>query len=217
MKYLEKDIVFPNLDGNDHIQGRFMDGFWYEAENLEYIRNLQVTGTYVDVGAYIGSHTLFFWEFCPADRVYSFEPQAAAYAKLVENLQANNLSSAYAINCALSASSGGGSLRTPDPGNRGGTFLQSGNEISVLTLDSFRTEARLIKIDVEGSDYGVILGGQETVAKADHVFMERWTKEACLRHNIEYTAEKTESLLRDMRFKPIRELPIESLWHWARV
>lgn len=217
MNYLGKDIVFPNLDGNDHIQGRFMDGFWYEAENLEYIRSLQVTGTYVDAGAYIGSHTLFFWEFCPAERVYSFEPQVGAYAKLKENLQANNLSTSYAINCALAASAGSGSMRTPDPGNRGGTFLQGGSEVSVLPLDSFQTGAKLIKIDVEGADYGVILGGRETVAKADHVFMERWTRDACSRHNIKYTTEKTESLLRDMRFKPIRELPIESLWHWARV
>ena len=217
--YGGREVKFHDIDpaDADHIEGRLLDGCWYELPNLEYIRDLGVKGNYVDVGAYVGTHALYFALFCSAHHVYAFEPQLWAYKKLVKNTRFNAEGTISVSNAALGAAHSTGSMLSVCMTNRGGTFLKPGNDVVVETLDSFNLEdVKLIKIDVEGADYGVILGGRETVAKADHVFMERWTEDACNRHNIEYTTEKTEAMLRDMGFKPIRELPIESLWHWAK-
>jgi FkbM family methyltransferase len=213
----DREVTFYDLDREDHIEGRLFDGFWYELPNLEYIRDLKVKGNYVDVGAYVGTHALYFALFCGADHVYAFEPHLIAFNKLVKNTRFNAKEKISVSNVALGAAPSTGSMLCKCSTNRGGTFLMPGDDVVVDTLDSFKLEGvKLIKLDVEGSDYGVIIGGRETVAKADHVFMERWTRDACACHNIEYTTEKTEGMLRDMGFRPVRELPIESLWHWAK-
>lgn len=57
--YLNKKVKFL-----DHIPGRVAffhkKGKIYEIHMLEYIRKLGIGGAYIDVGANIGNHTLFF-------------------------------------------------------------------------------------------------------------------------------------------------------------
>ena len=58
---------------------------FYEADLLEYIRGLGLGGTYVNVGAHVGNHSVFFAEYCACDEVISIEPDDFNYELLVEN------------------------------------------------------------------------------------------------------------------------------------
>jgi len=60
-------------------------GKFYEEELLSAIKNLELTGTYVDVGAHIGNHTVFFANECSSNKVISFEATPQTYQLLKKN------------------------------------------------------------------------------------------------------------------------------------
>lgn len=66
-------------------------GLWYEQEMLSYISTLGVTGSYIDIGANIGNHSVFFARNTAADRVFSFEPISSALDLLREFVDSNML------------------------------------------------------------------------------------------------------------------------------
>ena len=104
LTYDGKQVKFCDLKMSDHLEGgeHIFQGHWYEIDTLQFIRDLKVPGNYADVGANIGTHTLFFSLFCQADHVYSFEPHRGAYTKLLQNLAANEIKNCTPYNVALS-------------------------------------------------------------------------------------------------------------------
>jgi len=82
-------LVLPQ---NDHItvavQGA---GTYYERDLLDAVRDLNLRGTYVDVGAHHGNHTTYFALECGADRVVAVEPDPGALAGLRETIAENRL------------------------------------------------------------------------------------------------------------------------------
>lgn len=65
-------------------------GTFYEIEILEYIKRLNIKpGVYVDVGAHIGNHTIFFNNECNSTKVYSFEPNNDVFDLLQLNCKLN--------------------------------------------------------------------------------------------------------------------------------
>jgi len=79
------DYEFIGLT-NEHI---FEQIPWYEHELLRYIKNLNKSGVYVDVGGNIGNHSLFFLNHCPSTKLYSFEPEDFCYEIIKKNLEKN--------------------------------------------------------------------------------------------------------------------------------
>ncbi len=88
-KYLKaKNVLLPKrAEGRiaNHIRG----GSWYEAHMLEYIHGLGLGGVYLDVGANIGNHSLFFSVNTPAAHVYAVEPSHELRSVLTEVLALN--------------------------------------------------------------------------------------------------------------------------------
>ncbi|MDX3930172.1 MAG: FkbM family methyltransferase [Shinella sp.] len=83
------DVTLPEVAGR--IGGTLMQGRWYEQEMLDYIRSLHISGNYLDVGANIGNHSLYFAMNTGADRVFSFEPTQGARATLNKFIELNRL------------------------------------------------------------------------------------------------------------------------------
>lgn len=80
------------LPQDDHITLAVQrSGTYYECDLLEAIRSCDVRGTYVDVGAHYGNHTLFFALECPAERVVAIEPNPTSFEGLCANLRANRV------------------------------------------------------------------------------------------------------------------------------
>ncbi|MEV6041158.1 FkbM family methyltransferase [Nonomuraea sp. NPDC052116] len=77
------------LPEHDHITLAIQrSGTYYEHDLLDAIRSRRRTGTYVDVGAHYGNHTLYFALECPADRVVAIEPNPVSHAGMLANVRA---------------------------------------------------------------------------------------------------------------------------------
>jgi FkbM family methyltransferase len=66
-------------------------GTYYERDLLDAIRSRAGPGTYVDVGAHYGNHTLFFALECDAEHVVAIEPHRSSFEGLLANLNANRI------------------------------------------------------------------------------------------------------------------------------
>lgn len=141
---------------------------FYEIRLLEEIKNLNLKGTYIDIGANIGNHTIFFAKETKASKVVSFEINRVIYDKLKENCE-NNKSKKYEIyNIGLFSSRKFVTLSDIDKNNVGMTHIidNTKGNIMVDKLDDIinkEYDISLIKIDVEGAEVDVMLGGIETI------------------------------------------------------
>jgi hypothetical protein len=59
-----------------YVYGPLTSGRVYEENFLQHIRDLGRRGDYVDVGAHLGTHTVWFAKLCPSTHVHAFEPVA---------------------------------------------------------------------------------------------------------------------------------------------
>ncbi|MDX1117022.1 FkbM family methyltransferase [Sinorhizobium medicae] len=84
-----KDIKLPEVGGR--IGRILLRGRWYEQEMLDYIRGLGLSGNYLDVGANIGNHSVYFATNTAADRVFAFEPVKRARSVLGRFVELNSL------------------------------------------------------------------------------------------------------------------------------
>ncbi len=83
-------ILFP--DEEDHL-ARFVErGAWYERGVLEEIsRHVGPGERFVDVGAHLGNHSLWFATRCEAENVMAIEPHPWTFATLQETIALNDL------------------------------------------------------------------------------------------------------------------------------
>lgn len=145
---------------------------FYEHWLLEFIRKNISGGTFVDIGANTGNHSIFFSLFCDCDMVISVEPLQSTFMHLSTNMITNGAKKMNVYRYAISDEKGIGYMTIPDKNEKsiGGTFLSGGigEQVEVTTIDELlKDEAniRLIKIDVEGHEVKAIHGGLKTIEK----------------------------------------------------
>jgi len=149
-------------------------GEYSEAE-VDLFRQLcRRNDVVAEVGANIGAHTLVLSQIVGEHgRVYAFEPQRIVFQTLCANLAINSITNVECFHAAVSIDEG--FIRIPDirydiEGNFGGFDLNKFNEgvkIPKVTLDSFLEiqKLNLLKVDVEGMEYDVIVGAKNTIDK----------------------------------------------------
>jgi FkbM family methyltransferase len=194
-KRYEMDYVFEAEVAALHHPGRA--GRFQEIVVLEWIAGHRLKGTYIDVGAHIGNHTLFFLNHCPSTFVVSIEAHPKIGALLEGNIKRNskremiNWSVYHAA--AWSASNEKVKL-APIPRNNAGHTHVAGPkdpidvEVNTLRLDDIPIFApvRVLKIDVEDTEMQVIAGAQRLLAEHHPILIaERHTAE----QRLEFDAE----------------------------
>jgi FkbM family methyltransferase len=133
-----------------------------------------------DIGANVGALTLPMARRVGAGgKVYAFEPGPPAYERLVRNLSLNSGLADRVVPLQLGVGAERGTLHWA-PGDNANpadaTLLQStGVPVRVVTVDAHTAAERLtkldfVKIDVEGMEYEVLLGGRATWAAHRPVF-----------------------------------------------
>lgn len=173
---------------NDKFVGRALDlyGEWCEAE-LEVLAPMLAEGDVVlDVGANIGTHTVFFAKAVgPKGKVLAFEPQRFAHGLLAANVATNGLANVDCRREAVGAAAGSITVPELDPAakaNFGGVAVGGrggGERVLLGTIDALRLpRCALIKVDVEGFELDVLVGARETILRTKPVlFVENNTVE----------------------------------------
>ena len=171
--YKDRELMMPDSKGS--LSKHFQIGTFYEGHMLYAIEALDKTGVYVDVGANIGNHSVFFELFCPSTKVVSFEPLDWAYSYLIQARDVNGLTfDAYEIGLS----------------DKEGEFVtEVGSQtysIQTTTLDSFQLEeVVVIKIDIEGMEVPALRGMTETLTRCrPHLFIEAHTEDELIEQEL---------------------------------
>lgn len=171
IKHCRHGLFMYNL--NDLFVGRGMDiyGEWCEAE-LDCLGQILKSGdVVVDVGANIGTHTVFFSKKVGSGGlVYAFEPQRITYEFLCANLALNGLLNVVPVQKGVSDLSGEITIPVLNPSvaqNFAALKIEghaAGDLVHVQPLDALELKrCSLIKIDVEGMELKVLRGAEKTI------------------------------------------------------
>ena len=153
-------------------------GEWAQLEIDALCRFIEPNETVIDVGAFIGTHTLAFANRVgQAGCVHSFEPRRSIHRLLTENVQLNSLGwvTCWAKGLTNKAvdfykddlpekglNLGGFSLKNQSKGAQNGEV-----EISCVTLDSLNLgQVGFVKVDVEGMETEVLEGAVGLIASS---------------------------------------------------
>ncbi|TNJ40657.1 FkbM family methyltransferase [Phaeobacter sp. B1627] len=165
-------FVFAVDMKRDPIQRALREGKFYEEEELSLVKSIfPFGGTFVDIGANVGNHSLYVASFLTAAKVIPFEPNPKALKLLLANIAMNGLTDRFDLSHL-----GQGVARSPGTGfgiedrnrNLGAARMRAGEgEIRVTTGDIalVNDAPDFIKIDVEGMEIDVLCGLRETIAR----------------------------------------------------
>lgn len=150
----------------------------YELEITNLINSrISAESVSVDVGANVGIHSI---EMARGRKVYAFEPNPHMLKRLEKNLELSSISNVVCENVGLSDRRRTSKFYLPgkDESNKGIASIFKGHSatlteevtIELFTLDEYAkannfSQLDFIKIDTEGNDFRVILGGAETIKK----------------------------------------------------
>ena len=156
---------------------------FYEERLLDKARSLNLEGVYVDIGANIGNHSIFFNCFCNSTKVYSFEIDASIFAILKKNIELNCAEDTYHLGeIGILDRKGLVDLSDINHLNAGMTKIVNveGSQREVDTLDNIMhgvDNIVLIKMDVEGFELQIIEGAKDILENQSPViFAELATK-----------------------------------------
>lgn len=138
----------------------------------EFVTNIQEGDVCIDVGANIGHHTIIMSQSAGEQgKVYAFEPIPFIRSQMEESILLNKIKNTSILPVGLSNKEEELTLYI-NKDNVGGSSLvnvNNGESISIQlkTLDSYSiNHVDFIKIDVEGFEHHVLLGGEKTISRS---------------------------------------------------
>ena len=151
-------------------------GEWAQQEMDLFDKILTDESNVLDVGANIGTHSLYFSKRCSKGNVVSLEPQVYIYEILCMNMLINGCYNVLPINAACGAKRDQMRMVNVNPFegeqvNYGMFKVNSQTEVGMKTnivpLDEYDylDKFRLIKMDVEGYETHVLSGAQKLLKK----------------------------------------------------
>jgi FkbM family methyltransferase len=154
---------------------------YYEADLLRAVREHRPRGTFVDVGAHYGNHSVFFALECGAERVVAIEPNASSYGGLVDNLRLNGIADRVramhaAVHptlrtvrvVALPWSPRGGNAARTNSGMVAVAADGRGPRVAAAPLTELLAgcdRVAVVKVDAEGESASILRSGLDVLAR----------------------------------------------------
>lgn len=123
----------------------------------------------LDIGANVGYYTINLANLVGENgKIFAFEPDPSNFSILEKNIKLNNFKNVILINKAVSNTLSPTTLFLNSSNTGGHSIVETGNStkkivVTTTTLDeyfkNFTDSIDLVKIDVEGAEYKVIIGG----------------------------------------------------------
>ena len=180
-------------------------GEFAEGENRIMARYLRSGDVAVDIGANVGTTTLAMARaVVAAGQVFAFEPQPLVAHCLATSLVLNEISNVRVLSLAVSKQSGFARMNFNaggDAGNFGSTALSlDGDLVPTMALDDMQIDRlALLKIDVEGHEWDVFQGAENTIRTCRPV--------------IYFEAKRFPGTVSSIEF--LREQGYRCYWHFA--
>lgn len=161
---------------NDIYVGRAVEkyGEYSESEVRLFKKVIKPGHCVLDIGANIGTHTLAFSRLVENGFVIAFEPQRIVFQTLCANMAINSVTNVDCKQLVISDKEGFANLPMLNygiEGNYGGVRAnesRGGERIRKTTIDNCLygiDRIDFIKIDVEGMESDVLLGGRHLIQK----------------------------------------------------
>lgn len=176
-----------------------------EDESMAYVL-IHNGDTILDIGAHIGWYSVNFGKRFPDSEIYSFEPIEYTFNVLKRNIQKNNLSNVYPLNFGLSEQEEEKKFHY----FRSGSAISSSENLighentervkcALKKLDSIVSDLKMksvdfIKCDVEGSEFSVLRGAQNTIEKFTPIILIELCEEWC--EKFHYSSDEIINFLR---------------------
>lgn len=178
----EATVIHTKVDGvrvsfcvdmeNDPVQRNHRRGQFYEQKELKHLQSLfPKGGTFVDIGANVGNHTLYAALLLGAGRVIPVEPNILAFRLLIHNVLINRLEDVVELRklgVGLSDKPAEGFAMERRERNLGGARMLAGEgDLVVVPGDALLADESpdMIKIDVEGMEMAALAGLEDTIAR----------------------------------------------------
>lgn len=213
------------LNPQDFVDRELLYGHVYEAESTALVeRTVKPGWTVLDCGAHMGYFTLAFSRAVGREgHVYSFEPCASTYARLLSHLAMNSVTNVEAIQSAISERSGVAASQELKASNTGKNRILAGEgNTPMVSIDEFvarRDLKRLdfLKADVEGFEVRLLRGAEKSIRSLRPVILVELNPEAL--SDAGTSAGEMLDLLRDFGYSvhvprwpsgtsPLRRIPI---------
>ena len=181
IKHTSNGYVLYNQ--NDMYVGKSIETYGdYQLEETKFFSGFIQKGDMVlDIGANIGTHTLWFAKKVgKRGRVIAFEPQRLLFQTLCANMAINSVINTDCKQMGVGSVQKLIDLPVIDPTkktNFGGVDIRghtSGEKVAICKIDDIGLKrCDFIKIDVEGMEPDVLMGGVNTIAKLrPYIYME---------------------------------------------
>ena len=164
---VKQHIYYPLLNNSAVIKKMISNKVWEKNAVDIFIDNINKTDIVIDCGAYIGTHTLFLSQLCK--KVIAFEPNNLIFECLKNTCEFN--SNIELNNSALFNEKTTIQYGTNNDGDSSieGMRKKRFNEnylINCEKLDDYNfNKVDFIKIDVEGAEFKVLEGAENTIKK----------------------------------------------------
>lgn len=150
---------------------------FYEIQFLDYIKSLELEGSYIDGGCFVGNHTIFFANHCKSTHVYAIDPDLYFNHLWEKHCETNliNQNKVVFLHYALMEKEGYVQLNPAkkDPQMdcvdvKDIKVLDEG-EIIATTLDTLfahldpKEKIAFIKLDIEGCELSALMGAIDLI------------------------------------------------------